>query len=276
MKNILTLAFFLAFCAGCITAPDNSQEQVEQSEVEGSTPNEISNNYPELLLKVLEAHGGLETWRSYTSLKYNMNSTLGGNKQESQFIDLNSRKVRLTGNGYVLGMDGEQVWVAPNKEAFGDMSARFYHNLIFYFYAIPHIFSDPGIQYEDMGTVTFADKEYLALKVTYNEGVGDADGDYYIAHFNPETYYMEWLLYTVTYFSGEKHENYNALNYPEWQNVGGLRVPSKFEGYKYADGVIGDKRYAAEFSEVEFSSDPVDQSIFEIPEEAEIDSLIVH
>ncbi|MBL6445597.1 hypothetical protein JMN32_04710 [Fulvivirga sp. 29W222] len=172
--------------------------------------------YPVLLQKALKAHGGQKHWETFNTLKYEVKTTLGTEKTETQLIDLKSRKVLITGSGYTLGMDGANVWVAPDKEAFGEMPPRFYHNLVFYFFAIPFVLSDPGIQYEDLGERSIEGQNYRALKISFNEGIGDADGDLYIAHFNPETYQLELLLYTVTYFSGKKDENYNALRYTKW------------------------------------------------------------
>lgn len=268
MQKLLTLIILSALFFGC--QPKANQEV---SETPTNNSQSAENQYPELLQKALEAHGGIDKWNSYSSLQFDLHSTLGSEKSETHLIDLKSRKVLIQSDSFRLGMDGSQVWVSPNKEAFGTMSARFYHNLIFYFFSIPYVLADPGIQYEDLGTLTLDSTNYRALKVSFNEGVGDADDDFYIAHFNPETYKMEWLLYTVTYFSGEKHENYNALKY-EWHEVNGLWLPSGLTGYKYENGVIGDIRYQSSFNDVKLSEETPNQKVFEMPENAEIDSLI--
>ena len=230
--------------------------------------------YPELFQKALAAHGGLDTWKSFGGLKFDLETTLGDKKKETHLVDLWTRKVRIEGKNYVLGMDGENVWVSPSKEVFGQMSARFYHNLFFYFFAIPPVLADPGTNYEDLGERTIADKTYRALKVSFNQGIGDASDDLYVAHFNPETYEMELLLYTVTYFSGEKHENYNVLIY-DWQTVNGLRVPASMKGYKFEDGEIKEQRYNTVFTDVAFTKAQPASTLFDKPENSEIDSLLV-
>lgn len=265
---LLLLAMILFNCA-----PQNESKYVETLDQVSIKGVKKTKELPELLEKALDAHGGLETWNKYATLEYRMNSTLGGKKVETQLFNLENRNVRISGEGYTLGMDGDQVWVSPNKEAFGDMSARFYHNLIFYFFSIPFVLADDGINYEDLGITQVSGNEYRTLKISYNEGVGDADGDYYIAHFNPETYRLELLLYTVTYFSGEKHENYNALIYHDWQEIEGLLVPASFEGFKYEKGIIGESRYKAKFDQVILKQDAPDPSLFIMPKQAEIDSL---
>ncbi len=265
MKNLIVSLSCLFFLA-C-----NQTPKEEQGAVEIATNPE----YPQTLQKALQAHGGADVWKSNKSLQFDMESTLGGVKNETHLIDLNNRKVRISSENYTLGMDGKEVWVTPNKAAFGNVPPRFYHNLLFYFFTIPHIFTDPGINFEELGEVTVAGKKYVALKVSYEAGVGDADKDLYIAHFDPDTYRLALLLYTVTYFSGEKHENYNALKYDNWQQVDGLWVPASFEGYKFENDSLKELRYQSKFSNVIFSKESPDQNLFEIPENAEIDSLIV-
>jgi hypothetical protein len=83
---------------------------------------------------------------------------------------------------------------------------------------------------------------------------------------------MELLLYTVTYYSKESHEKYNALLY-EWQEVNGMQVTKSIKGYKYDSGRLGDLRYESSFNNVTFSKEKPDDSIFSIPNIAEIDSL---
>jgi len=228
--------------------------------------------YPELLQKALEAHGGLSTWNNYSHLSYDLLSS-GNSGPETHTINLYNRKVLIDRDTVSIGFNGEQVWVSPDLASFGNGSPRFYHNLYFYFFGIPYLLADPGINYEDLGVKTIEGKDYRALKVSYNEGVGDSDEDLYIAHFNPESFQLELLLYTVTYFSGEKNENYNALVYDNWVERNGLIVPAGFKGHKFANDSIGDLRYDVKFSNIEFKKEEPSENLFEIPQNAEVDSL---
>lgn len=218
----------------------------------------------------LEAHGGLQLWKSFSTVGYDL--IKNGNK-EHQLIELQSRKVLLTSDTYKVGFDGKEVWVSPDMKAFGRGSARFYHNLNFYFFAIPHVFGDPGINFEVLPEKTIEGKSYDVVKISFSNGVGDASGDYYVAHFDQETHRLHLLLYTVTYYSNKSSENYNAIIYHEWQKVNGLLVPKVFKGYKYANGEIGEQRYEAQFDDVKFDVVSPDPSIFEMPENAVVDSL---
>ncbi|MBL6445598.1 hypothetical protein JMN32_04715 [Fulvivirga sp. 29W222] len=57
--------------------------------------------------------------------------------------------------------------------------------------------------------------------------------------------------------------------------MNGLLVPAVMEGHKFEADSIGDLRYRAEFSKALFSEEAPDQSLFMMPENAEVDSLHV-
>ena len=268
MKNVLYLSLAL-LAASCSSNPEQATTDAP-AETVAATPREL----PEVLRQALEAHGGLAVWQQFGTMGYRMKSTLGTPRDETHLIDLRTRQTRIEGAGYQLGRDGqERVWVSPTKAAFGEMSPRFYHNLFFYFFSIPFVLADEGIMYEDLGTRTVAGKEYQALKVSYDSGRGDSSGDEYIAHFNPETHRLELLLYTVTFFEPGKEASYNALLYPEWQQVNGLLLPRRIEGHKFANDQIGDLRYQAGFSNVQLARAQPAASLFAMPQGAEVDSL---
>ncbi len=225
---------------------------------------------PDELKPVFEKHGGLDKWNEMSALTYTLNR---GEKNEVHKVDLKNRKVNIQGKGFTLGFDGEQVWVSPNKSAFGGSSARFYHNLIFYFYAMPFVLADPGINYEVMEPAEILGKMYNKVRISYKNGVGDAPDDEYIICYDPETHQMEWLLYTVTYFSKEKSKKYNALHYDNWKDINGLLLPSTMVGYRTSNDSITEKRYESLYEDITLSSEAFDQQMFEMPEVAEIDSL---
>ncbi|MEM8526331.1 MAG: DUF6503 family protein [Bacteroidota bacterium] len=261
MMNKLYFLFALAIIA-CNTPP------LKQEEI----PN--YDHLPKTLLAGLEAHGGIEKWYEMQTLEYDL---IKDSIVEHQLIDLASRKVLITTEPetFTLGFNGQEVWVSPEKAAFPGNSARFYHNLLFYFYAMPFIASDPGINYEEIPNDSLNGEVYNAVKISYNEGVGDAPDDEYILYFDKETHQMEWLLYTVTYFSGEKSTKYRAINYSKWQDLNGLLLPEIMTGYKFENSTIGDKRYDRVFNNAKISTEAADQNIFKMPNEAEIDSLIM-
>jgi hypothetical protein len=112
-------------------------------------------------------------------------------------------------------------------------------------------------------------RTYEAITVSFDEGTGDADDDEYIMLIDPQTDRVEWLLYTVTYFSGEKAENFNALHYEDYREVNGLMLAGKLAGYRYANDTTGAKRYENIFSNQSFSLNPMNEEQFVKPEGAE-------
>ncbi len=262
--NILLLSSLLLVFGAC--------QQVEKT-VTDTTKEIVKVQLPKALAAGIEAHGGMEQWQKMQTWAY----TIERNEQpERQFIDLKTRKVLLKQDAYTIGFDGKEVWITPNKEAFGKGSPRFYHNLYWYFHAFPFVMTDPGINYEVLPQKEMDGKLYDAVKISYNAGVGDAPDDYYIAHFDAETHQMYLLLYTVTYFQGEPGDKYNALIFDDWKEVNGLLVPNSMKGYKYADGELGEQRYTRVFTDIELSTTPADQAQFAMPAGAVIDTLIAH
>jgi hypothetical protein len=230
---------------------------------------ESPNEYPELLSQTLEAHGGLDQWKEMKTLSFEIKK---GEKVEKQLIDLENRKVLLTHPDYRLGYDGQEVWITDTA-AFGKGSPRFYHNLIFYFFAMPYVLADDGIIYEEKASMILKGKTYDALAVSYEAGIGDAPKDEYIILVDPATKMMEGLLYTVTFFSNEKGKKFNALMYDNWETVNGLKVPGINRGYVYQGDSLAEMRYERSYENINLSNVKSDQSIFEIPEGAVIDSL---
>lgn len=270
---LINRIFYLLLLSSLFACQATEQSNTETNSNTEPEPIEIPTNLPKELAAGLEAHGGLAKWKSMKTLEYEIERA---ESTEHQLIDLENRKVLLSHQDYKLGYDGQEVWVSPNKAAFGKGSARFYHNLIFYFHAIPFVLADPGINYEVLEPRELDGRLYDAVKITYNAGVGDAPEDYYIAHFDQETHQMKLLLYTVTYYSGQASDKFNALMYDEWEEVNGLLVPKLMRGYKYADGQLGELRYERPFNNIKLSTEKPDQSLFEMPEMAEIDSLRTH
>ncbi|MEP2668495.1 MAG: DUF6503 family protein [Cyclobacteriaceae bacterium] len=243
------------------------------SEQKKETPIDYYSSLPTGFSEVLKAHGGLDKWRSFKTLEYDLLHSGDSTPTEHYTLDLLNRRDLTVADSFKIGFDGKEVWVAPNKGAFSGRSARFYHNLYSYFLTIPFIVADPGAIYSD-DTLTVNGKQYDVINVAFEAGVGDADKDAYKLLIDPSTKQMEKLLYTVTYYSGEAHENYNALSYEDWIEVSGVRMPTKLVGYKYSNGTTGDKRYEVSFVNIQLKEDSPNQDIFKIPAEAEIDSLI--
>ena len=174
---LITLTIALFFFNAC-SEPNPKIEApiVEQKEI------------PAFFQKVLDAHGGLETWNKMNTLKF---SSTRKEPTTNYSIDLKSRKETIEAEGkYTLGNDGETVWVSPSRDSFPGKNPRFMKNLTFYFVAIPFVLADDGVNLEDLGSKEVNGRKYNVIKATFGEGVGDASEDQYLLYVNP------CLLYT--------------------------------------------------------------------------------
>ena len=216
----------------------------------------------------LDAHGGLETWQSFQTLSYDLNS---GDNSERHTIDLYSRKTRQEHASYTVGYDGNDVWVAPNLDAYSG-NPRFYNGLHFYFFALPFVLADPGVNATPMGQQELSGATYDVISFTFNDGVGDSPKDEYIGYFDASSHRLHLLLYTATFMSQTKSTRYNARVYEDWQEIQGLWVPQNIVSYQWdADQMqLGNQRGVTSYENVSFSREAAEPGVFQKPETAEV------
>ena len=149
----------------------------------------IDSQYPEALQKIFDAHGGLDQWRSFRNLTYEIPKD---KYSELHTINLYSRKDRVDTPDYSMGFDGKDVWLKdPENKYEGD--AVFYHNLMFYFYAMPFVLADDGIVYSYTEDLQFEGKNYPGIGIGYQANIGTTPKDEYYIHYDPDTFQMTWL-----------------------------------------------------------------------------------
>ena len=260
----LTAIFFFS-CQQADPSSDTKSEEV-LTEVEKLAPPEI----PLKLEMALEAHGGLDRWQSYQGLEYDLEVQTGegATKLEHSVVDLQHRYERIMYPTYEMGYDGEEYWYHADSIPEDHPDPKFYINLQFYFFALPFVLGDPGINYEDIGQRSFQGKDYEVVKITYQEGIGTASKDQYFLYLDPESHMLKLLLYSVTYFNAENASKFNAAVYEEWQEVKGLKVPAKMTSHKWdaEKEEIGEVRYVKSFSNVKFSLKAPPKELFAKPE----------
>ena len=258
----LTLTFIFA-CQQPDTSSDTAPENVP-TEIEEQEPSEM----PLKLEMALEAHGGLDRWQTYKGLEYDLAVQRGKESTlEHSVLDLQHRYERIMYSTYEMGYDGEEYWYHADSIPEDHPDPRFYVNLQFYFFALPFVLGDPGINYEDIGQRSFQGKDYEVVKITYKEGIGAASKDQYFLYLDPESHMLKLLLYSVTYFNAENASKYNAAIYEEWQEVKGLKVPAKMTSHKWdaEKEEIGEVRYVKSFSNVQFSLKAPPKELFAKP-----------
>ncbi|MDP5171766.1 MAG: hypothetical protein NWR72_16075 [Bacteroidia bacterium] len=245
--------------SACVTP-----ESQKGNQTEGAVPAEVI-PYPTAFQQVLDSHGGIDTWRSKQSLQFDLVKESG---TETHQINLWTREDKVTAPDFAMGYDGSQVWLMADTSYQGN--AVFYHNLIFYFYAMPFVLADEGIVYSETAPLVVEGKTYPGIKMSFESGVGTSDKDEYLLHYDPETYQMAWLGYTVTYFTGEKATAFNWIRYDDWATVDGLVLPNSMSWYDTADGLPTEFRNKLPVSNVRLSGEAMPETTFAMPAGAEM------
>lgn len=248
MRQLTFLLFSFLFFA-C----NNPQQQTQ-------TPTEPKidfTKYPEALQKIFAKHGGLDTWQKMNAMSYEIVKEEGN---EKQMIDLKNRRERIEASSFKTGYDGTDFWVEADTSYKGN--PVFYHNLMFYFYAMPFVVADDGIIYSEADTLLFEDKKYPGVKIAYNDGVGVSPEDEYFVYYDPATFEMAWLAYTVTYFSKEKSAKLGWIRYNDWKNFNGLLLPNSLTWYKVEENLPIEPRNTREFAKVTVSATAFADEVF--------------
>lgn len=255
--TILALVLILGSCK-----PNVKKEEIPKTS-EAKT-NEQTSNYPDAMMQVFDAHGGLKQWKQQRTLSYIIPNS---DNPETHTVDLWSRRDRVDAKEVSMGFDGSEIWLLDPESTYeGD--AAFYHNLMFYFYAMPFVLADDGIVYGEADALRFEGKEFPGVKIAYKSGVGVSSKDEYFIHTDPETHQMAWLGYTVTYRTGEKSDNVKWIRYNDWQTVNGLVLPKSITWYNYEGRDILDPKSTVTFKDVAVSSTPKPKEFYAKPEGA--------
>lgn len=262
------MKFVAVFLFGIIIF--SCKEAPKEVKIEKVTSEIISkiedSKYPQALRKVFDAHGGLTTWKSKKTISFEIPNP---DNTEKYTIDLNSRNEKIEMSDILMGSDGADIWLLDEMETYkGD--AIFYHNLMFYFYTMPFVLADDGIKYADAEVLVYEGASYPGIRISYNAGVGLSAKDEYYIHYNPETFQMEWLGYTVTYRSGKKSENVKWIRYNDWMDVDGILLPKSLTWHDYEGRTIKEAREPLNFENVTLRESPMSEDFFTKPEGAKI------
>ena len=258
MKKISILGIILIGLVSC----QPKAKQPETAVIETKT--EVPPAYPEELGQVFAKHGGIDAWKTMKTLTFEI---VKPNGNEKQTIDLISRNDLVETNLYRIGFDGRDSWILQEEDSFKG-NARFYHNLMFYFYAMPFVLSDSGVIYEKTDNLQYEGKSYPGFKISFEANVGDAPDDNYFVYYDAEDHSMQWLGYTVTFGKGEANNNVKFIRYDDWKEVNGLVVPNSITWYKSEGHQVIEPARTISFENVNFSEKRVSASIFEKPDAA--------
>lgn len=251
MKKVILLVI-LAIVVSC-----NNDRTTSKNKSEAATV------YPENISNIFEAHGGIEAWRALESMYFEIEKPEGNDKYD---ISLKDRKSLITTKHHKLGFDGNDIWLQHLDTVSYKGNPKFYYNLMFYFYAMPFVLGDEGINYKETQPLEYEGVSYPGILISYNADVGESPEDEYILYYHPETYKMSWLAYTVTFFSKEKSKKFNLIKYQNWEDVSGVNLPSSIQWHHYNEGLVGEVRNEVNFVKAKLSKEMANKAMFKAPD----------
>ncbi len=255
----------MLFLISGLWACKEGPREAKPPEPDMAVPVEKPSPYPKELARVLEAHGGVDTWKTKKKMSFVMGDSLD---PETHTIDLWSRKDRVDTKEHSLGYDGKGVWVWEKNEKKYEGDPVFYHNLMFYFHAMPFVLSDAGIVYGEVGDLLVDGTEYPGIRIGYGKGVGVSPDDNYYLHYDPQTYRMAWLGYTVSYGKKGPSTDINWIKYEGWEEVDGLLLPNAITWHVTSEGLPKEARNTLVFREMNVSTEAMPEVFFEKPSAA--------
>ncbi|MEM1093333.1 MAG: DUF6503 family protein [Bacteroidota bacterium] len=239
----------------------------------------------QLVLRTIEAHGGLDAWFSAPTSSYTWEyGNVDSDIRFKSYLVADNASRRVYHDLMTLGSyndpqpvnarfawDGTDAWMSP--DTISNPNPRFWATTGYYFQSIPFILADPGLTYELLPDEALNGTTYELVKVGFDEGVGDSSGDTYILYVNPETSLVDVIRYTVTYGRGrpaaDAQPRETLMYYEDYVTVDGLTTPTRFRGFHYADGEIIRPKNDAWADSISFRR-PFDAAQLVMPEGARV------
>jgi len=264
MKKLIFILVLLVTITAC---KSKTEEKEASHEEQTETPMAVEKaKYPESLVKVFDAHGGLDTWKQMRTLEFSMEKPEG---YEITTTDLKERYALVEMPKHTIGYDGLSVWMKSKPGAKYEGNPKFYYNLMFYFYAMPFVLADDGIIYSDAEPLEIDGKTYPGIQISYGSGVGASPEDEYVLYYDANTNKMAWLGYTVTFFTKEKAKEWHYIKYTEWQDVEGLLLPETIVWYNVENNRPTSIKNNVKFTNISLTKDKMDLRMYMMPDGAE-------
>ena len=215
-REIVALSVGLAALAGMSEAAESPQQIVDS---------------------MITAHGGMKTWASAPTVSFEVEMIPAGQTQGAPArvtVEQGRRRAyqEVPSLSARMAWDGEKAWSENWKLPFPPRFAALLH---YYFANLPWLTRDPGVRLASEGTAELPGDvtEYLAVRMTFDEGVGDSPKDSYLLFIDPQSRRLRAVEYVATYTGilppGQTAFPPNVLLYEEHATVHGLVVPTRYE-----------------------------------------------
>ncbi|MEM9862367.1 MAG: hypothetical protein AAF938_12155 [Myxococcota bacterium] len=237
-----------------------------------------------VIAAAIDAHGGLRPWLQAGNIAFEFDyrplSQPERRMHTYQRVDLwSARAVHEeleggAGEEARFGWDGNEAWITPNAEAF-PTPARFWALTPYYFVGIPFVLADPGARFEQLEDQVLDGVNHQLVKVTYEDGTGDAPDDYYIVYVDETARRVAALRYVVTYpgfFADGQHSPEKLMRYTELRTVAGLRFATRYDTFAWDGGAPGEKVTEIAVDRIALGADML-ESAFARPDGAVVSEL---
>lgn len=205
----------------------------------------VAGSAAEIIDAMIAAHGGMERWAKAPTVSFEDEfrpGTAETGAPSRVTVEQGRRRAYIDypGSEARLAWDGEKAW---SENWASPYPPRFLALLNYHFVNLPWLAKDPGVVLGEPATGRLLDDptEYLTVRLTYDAGVGDTPGDYYVLYIDPESHRLRANEYIVTYRSllpeGVEASQPHILIYDEYATVDGLVVPTHYSIYQ-TDGTV--------------------------------------
>jgi hypothetical protein len=253
MKKIAAFFAFIAFLVSC--GPHGQEDHTPGAQVEAASVEKVAPKPPDFVQKIQQAHA-LSAFAKHKAIRFQLLLNFGGKERLNAQVTLgtDSRKaVILKNNGHKIMVQDDIVKVSPDSLKPEDF--RFDAYTWSYFFLFPYKLSDPGTFWSDPKEGILQGESYLASKLTFGKGVGDAPDDWYYVYQDPSTQLVHAAAYIVTANkSVEKaEESPHAIVYSNYEELDGVPLARTWTFYEWsATGGLGDEIGNATLSNVQF------------------------
>lgn len=287
---VITFCFASILLTSCGADDANSQKEPKSYDELATVPphwieERVSNAKEHLnsteagkvVWNAMEAHGGLEQWYSNGPVKFHFNyCPVNGSTPRNTYAVMNTwsskaRHLKAEDITQQFGWDGQRYWIkATDTNAFA-YNTKFWSLTPYYFVAQPFALDGDGVNLELLPQKAYKDATYEVVKVTFEDGTGDAPDDYYILYFNMNDHKLGVIRYIVSYpgyheDGGHSPEKFMEL-YGE-QVVNGIVFPESYQTHMLADDdTPGEHVTNVTLSEITFLPD-LQASYFDMPDGA--------
>ena len=218
MKNYVIVAFITLLFMSC--EKELTSEQVLNNAIAYHDPNNMWNSFNSTFHVTMETP---DTPNRESDIM--IDNTVGGFYLKA-VRDTTMVEYKVRGGNCNIAFNGSTTFTEEEAEAnnLNCDRAKMYKNYYSYLYGLPMKLKDPGTHIsETVERKTFKDKDYLVLKVTYDENVGS---DIWYIYLNPETYAMEVYQFFKTDENGnQNNESGEYILLSEEMVVNNIKMP---------------------------------------------------